>query len=55
VEVMSGGEVLGTALIAWLKEEGDNIGIARRVVEVSGVATGMSRTSSSPSRLDNVV
>jgi hypothetical protein len=55
VEVMSGGEVLGTALIAWLKEEGDNIGIARRVVDVSGVATGMSRTSSSPSRLDNVV
>jgi hypothetical protein len=34
VEVMSGGEVLGTELIAWLKEEGDNIGIARRVVEV---------------------
>jgi len=32
-EVMSGGEVLGTALIAWLKEEGDDIGIARRVVE----------------------
>ena len=24
VEVMSGGEVLGTALFAWLKEEGDN-------------------------------
>ncbi len=34
VEAMSGGEVLGTALIAWLKEEGDDIGIARRVVEV---------------------
>jgi len=36
VEVMSGGEVLGTALIAWLrlKEEGDNIGLARKVVEV---------------------
>ena len=34
VEVMNGGEVLGTALNAWLKEEGDNIGIARRVVEV---------------------
>jgi len=33
VEVMSGGEVLGTTLIAWLKEEGDDIGIARRVVE----------------------
>jgi hypothetical protein len=33
VEVMSGGEVLGTALIAWLKEEGDDIGIARKVVE----------------------
>ena len=32
-EVMSGGEVLGTALIAWLKEEGDDIGIARKVVE----------------------
>jgi len=28
VELMSGGEVVGTALIAWLKEEGDNIGIA---------------------------
>jgi hypothetical protein len=34
VEVMSGGEVLGTALIAWIKEEGDDIGIARKVVEV---------------------
>ncbi len=34
VEVRSGGKVLGTTLIAWLKEEGDDIGIARRVVEV---------------------
>jgi hypothetical protein len=34
VEVMSGGEVFGTALIAWLKEEGDNIGIARKVTEM---------------------
>ena len=33
VEVMSGGEVLGTALIAWLKEVSDDIGIARKVVE----------------------
>jgi hypothetical protein len=33
VEVMSGGEVSGTTLIAWLEEEGDDIGIARRVVE----------------------
>jgi hypothetical protein len=30
---MSGGEVLGTTLIAWLKKEGDDIGIARRAVE----------------------
>ncbi len=33
VEMMSGGEVLGTTLIAWLKDESDDIGIARRVVE----------------------
>ena len=51
---MSGGEVLGTALIAWLKEEGDNIGIAREVLEVV-CPTDMFRTSSSASRLDNVV
>ena len=31
VELMSGGEVLGTALIAWLKEVSDDIGIARKV------------------------
>jgi hypothetical protein len=34
VDLMSGGQVLGTALIAWLKEEGYDIGIARKVVEV---------------------
>ena len=33
VELMSGGEVLGTALIAWLKEVSDDSGIARKVVE----------------------
>jgi len=33
VEVMSGGEALSTALIAWLKEEDEDIGIAMRVVE----------------------
>ena len=30
---MSGGEALSTALIAWLKEEDEDIGIAMRVVE----------------------
>ena len=54
VEVMSGGEVLGTALIAWLKEEGDNIGIAREVLEVVW-PTDLFRTSSNPSRLDNIL
>jgi hypothetical protein len=43
-EAMSGGEVLGTALIAWRKEEGDDIGIARRVVS-SGHGLGRAGTS----------
>jgi hypothetical protein len=34
VELMSEGEVLGTALIAWLRETEDEIGVARKVVEV---------------------
>ena len=34
VESMSEGEVLGTALIAWLREAEDEIGVARKVVEV---------------------
>ncbi len=34
VELMSEGEVLGTALIAWLREAEDEIGVARKVVEV---------------------
>ena len=54
VEVMSGGEVLGTVLIAWIKEEGDDIGIARKVVEVVWPPK-MFRTSSNSSRLDNIL
>jgi hypothetical protein len=33
VELMGGGEVLGTALIMWLKNAEDEIGVARRVVK----------------------
>ena len=33
VEGMSGGEVLGTALIIWLKNEEDDIEVAKRVVK----------------------
>jgi hypothetical protein len=33
VELMSGGEVLGTALITWLRNAGDEIEVARRVVK----------------------
>jgi hypothetical protein len=33
VELMSGGEVLGTALITWLKNAEDKIEVARRVVK----------------------
>ena len=33
VEVMSGGEALSTALVAWLKEDDEDIEIAMRVVE----------------------
>ena len=45
---MSGGEVLGTALNAWLKEEGDNIGIARKVVEVVWPRVGSRRAQTHP-------
>ena len=34
VESMSEGEVLGTALIVWIREAEDEIGVARKVVEV---------------------
>jgi hypothetical protein len=49
------GHVLGTTLrlIAWLKEEGDDIGIARRVVEAVWPRVCPGRAS--PSRLDKVV
>ena len=33
VELMSGGEVLGTALITWLRDAEDEIEVARKVVE----------------------
>jgi hypothetical protein len=33
VERMSGGEVLGTALITWLRDAEDEIEVARKVVE----------------------
>ena len=68
VEVMSGGEALSTALIAWLKEEDEDIGIAMRVVEAVWTRVCQTkfcfcknnkrlidRASSSPSRLDTVV
>jgi hypothetical protein len=32
VELMSGGEVLGTALLTWLRNTEDEIEVARRVV-----------------------
>jgi hypothetical protein len=32
VELMSGGEVLGTALITWLKNTQDDIEVARRIM-----------------------
>jgi hypothetical protein len=34
VELMSGGEVLGTALIKWLKDGEEDINVAREVVQV---------------------
>jgi hypothetical protein len=34
---MSGGEILGTALIAWLKDTEDAIEVVRRVVEAEAV------------------
>ena len=33
VELMSGGEVLGTALLTWLRNMEDEIEVARRVVK----------------------
>ena len=48
VEVMSGGEVLGTSLIVWLKEAGDDIGIAKKVVEVVGPRVCAGRAQNHP-------
>ena len=47
-EVMSGGEVLGTALIAWLKEEDEDIGIAMRVVEAVWPRVCLGRAQAHP-------
>ncbi len=45
---MSGGEALSTALIAWLKEEDDDIGIAMRVVEAAWPRVCLGRTQAHP-------
>jgi hypothetical protein len=44
VEGMSGGEVLGTALIIWLKNEEDDIEIAKRVVKAVWPRMGAKRS-----------
>jgi hypothetical protein len=36
MELMSGGEVLGAALITWLKDTEETIEVARKVWELSG-------------------
>ena len=48
VEVMSGGEALSTALIAWLKEEDEDIGIVMRVVEAVWPRVCLGRAQSHP-------
>ena len=44
VEGMSGGEVLGTALIMWLKNEEDDIEVAKRVVKAVWPRMGAKRS-----------
>jgi hypothetical protein len=43
VKLMGGGEVLGTALIMWLKSAEDEIGVARRVVKAVWPRVGTKR------------
>ena len=45
VEVMSGGEVLGTALIKWLKDGEEDINVAREVVQAVWPTSGHPRDS----------
>jgi hypothetical protein len=44
---MSGGEVLGTALIMWLKNEEDDIAVAKRVVKAVWRRMGAKRAPGS--------
>jgi dsDNA-binding SOS-regulon protein len=44
VERMSGGEVLGTALIMWLKNEADDIEVAKRAVKMVWPRMGAKRS-----------
>jgi hypothetical protein len=48
VELMSGGEVLGTALITWLKNAEDKIEVARRVVKAVWPRVGTKRSQTHP-------
>jgi hypothetical protein len=48
VELMSGGEVLSTALILWLKNAADEIGVARRVVKAVWPRVGTKRSQTHP-------
>ena len=48
VELMSGGEVLGTALIMWLKNAEDDIEIAKRVVKAVWPRMGAKRSQTHP-------
>ena len=48
VEGMSGGEVLGTALIMWLKNEADDIEVAKRVVKMVWPRMGAKRSLTHP-------
>ena len=45
---MSGGEVLSTALILWLKNAADEIGVARRVVKAVWPRVGTKRSQTHP-------
>jgi aldehyde:ferredoxin oxidoreductase len=48
VELMSGGEVLGTALVMWLKNAEDEIEVARRVVKTVWPRMGTKRSQTHP-------
>jgi hypothetical protein len=48
VELMSGGEVLGTALIMWLKNAEDEIEVGRRVVKAVWLRMGTKRSQTHP-------